>query len=142
MMPGIKTIITIIRFKTGNDKTEAANHNIPKFTFNQPNQMKHTKQNASEFQFSTILKASIIFEAAIHPMRQQLLALLQEERGLSYKAIAATLLLEEELCLQQLSILCGAGLLLRQKDNGDVFYTVDKEKLQQLYACADELMEE
>lgn len=129
-------------FETGSGKTNAASYCIPLFTFNQPNQMKHAKQNASVLQFSTIMKASFIFEAAIHPMRQQLLALLQEEGRLAAKAIAAFLFLEEELCLQQLSILCGAGLLLRQVDGKEVYFILNQEKLQQLYACSDELLEE
>lgn len=104
--------------------------------------MKQAKQNQSALQFSTIMKASFIFEAAVNPMRRQLLAVLQEERRLSIKTIAALLFLEEELCRQQLSILYGAGLLKRQADSEDVYYTLNQEKLQQLYACADELSEE
>lgn len=103
--------------------------------------MKPAKPNESALQFNSLMKASFLYEAAIHPMRQQLLSILTEEKRLSAKAMADILFLEEETCIQQLSILCGAGLLFRQPDAGEVYYTVDSEKLQQLYDCAEALLQ-
>lgn len=104
--------------------------------------MKPTKQQKAPLPFSAILKASFLYEAAIHPMRQQIIGLLLLEKRLPALAIADILFLEEEVCVQQLSILCGVGLVIRQTEDGDVFYRLDRQKLEQLYACAEVLLDE
>jgi DNA-binding MarR family transcriptional regulator len=104
--------------------------------------MKQVKQKEPELQLDAMLKASFLFEAAIHPLRHQLLSLLIEEDRVSIKTLCYLLDLEEATCVQQLSILCGVGLLIRKTDEEDVYYTVHYEKLHQLYLCADALLEE
>ena len=104
--------------------------------------MKQVKQKEPELQFNVLLKASFLFEAAIHPLRQQLLSLLEEEERVSVKTICSLLDIEEAICVQQLSILCGVGLLTRKTEDGDVFYAVQHEKLHQLYLCSEALLQE
>ena len=102
--------------------------------------MKSVRKKEFTIQSDTLLKASFLFEAAIHPMRLQLLNLLIAHGGLTSTAIFDLLDLETEIGLQQLSILCGVGLLLRNAEGEEMFYTVNYEKLDQLYRCAESLL--
>ena len=104
--------------------------------------MKPVKHQPLDLNLTPLLQASFLFEAAVNPMRQQLLALLTEEDKLTAKALCSTLNVEESFCLQQLSILCGAGLLRRKADGEEVFFSVRFEKLHQLYACAEAVLTE
>lgn len=102
--------------------------------------MKSVKKKDLLIQADILLKASFLFEAVIHPMRHQLLNLLIAQGGLTTTAILRMLKVEPEICVQQLSILCGVGLVLRNTEGEDVFYTVNYEKLDQLYRCAEILL--
>ena len=99
--------------------------------------MKPVKKKELNIQADTLLKASFLFEAVIHPMRLRLLNLLIAHGGLTTTAILSMLELEPEICVQQLSILCGVGLLLRNTEGEEVFYTVNYKKLDQLDRCAE-----
>lgn len=103
--------------------------------------MKTARQQNSKLQLTSLLKASFLFEAAIHPMRQQLIGLLIKEGTLTASAICDLSGIEDALCVQQLSILCETGLLVRHAEFGVVFYSVQHQKLQQLYQCADALLD-
>ena len=102
--------------------------------------MKPIKQDLLEIQSFELLKASFLFEAAIHPFRQQLLSLLcEEDRWLTATAIADLLNASRIFCMQHLSILVGVNLLFREKNEGNVFYFINEEKLEDLNAAAKAL---
>ena len=104
--------------------------------------MKPVKHQPLDLNLTPLLKASFLFEAAVNPMRQQLLAVLTENEHLTARSLGYLLNVEEAICLQQLSILCGAGLLRRNADGNDVFFSVRLDKLNQLYACAEAVLTE
>lgn len=87
-----------------------------------------------------LLKASFLFEAAIHPVRRHLLHLLAKEQRLSASAIYRKLRLSKGLCIQHLSILCGVGLVLRRAIGAQLFYEVNHAKLDDLHAAAETLL--
>lgn len=135
----------IIRSKINSSKKSCREQNADKvndfFTTNHPSTvMKSVRKKELAIQSGTLLKASFLFEAAIHPMRLQLLNLLIAHGGLTATSIFALLDIESDTGLQQLSILCGVGLLLRNTESEEVFYTVNYEKLDQLYRCAEALL--
>ena len=104
--------------------------------------MKPVKHQPLDLNLTPLLQASFLFEAAVNPMRQQLLAVLTENEHLTARSLGYLLNVEEAICLQQLSILCGAGLLRRNADGNDVFFSVRLDKLNQLYACAEAVLTE
>lgn len=99
-----------------------------------------TKTEALEIQSGILLEASLFFEAANHPLRRQLLCLLDEEERLPVAAICRKLQFEEEDCFRHLSVLCRADLVVMEKEGKQVFYAVNYPRLDQLCACAEALL--
>ncbi len=99
--------------------------------------LKSMKKKDFIIQTDTLQKASFLFEAIIHPMRLKVLNLLIDYGGLTTAAVSLILKQESQICVQQLSILCGVGLVLRNTESEEVFYTVNYKKLDQLYRCAE-----
>jgi len=102
--------------------------------------MKTSQADTLVIRSSELLKASFLFEAIVHPMRGKLLEAILEEGRLTASELWQRLGIEEALCLQQLSILCGVGLLLRQPETERVFYAVNHAKMEVLYTAAEALL--
>lgn len=101
--------------------------------------MKPCRSEELNIHSHELLKASFLFEAAIHPVRRHLLQLLTEEHRLPAAIIYRKLHLSKALCIQHLSILCGVGLVLRQANGEQLLYAVNYEKLDELHAAAEAL---
>lgn len=102
--------------------------------------MKTTHADTLIIRSNDLLKASFLFEAIVHPMRRRLVEAVLEEEGLTATALSQKLEIEQGLCLQQLSILCGVGLLLRRREGRQIVYVVDQEKIEALNSAAGALL--
>jgi DNA-binding transcriptional ArsR family regulator len=102
--------------------------------------MNPAKTEELEIQTSNLLEASFIIEAANNPLRQQLLCLLNEEEKLTLAVICRKMQLELAVCIQHMSILRKAGLVLALREGNQMFYAVNNQKIYLLYACAEALL--
>jgi ArsR family transcriptional regulator, arsenate/arsenite/antimonite-responsive transcriptional repressor len=107
--------------------------------FLNPNHMNTSKTAELEIQSETLLRASFIFEAAIHPVCQRMLRLLDEEERLTAGAISQKMSLEQAVCSNYLSILHRADLVLIEREGRQAWYVVNNAMFDQLFACAEVL---
>jgi DNA-binding transcriptional ArsR family regulator len=98
--------------------------------------MNTSKTAELEIQSDTLLRAAFIFEAAIHPVCQRMLRLLDEEERLTAGAISQKMGLEQEVCSNYLSFLHRADLVLIEKEGRQTLYVVNYTMFDQLFACA------
>jgi|SRR5215218_8348663 len=85
-------------------------------------------------------KASIIFRALNHPLRQQILRLLHQHGRLRVTELFIKLRLEQPVVSQHLGLLRNAGLVQADKQGKFVFYSVNYARLKQLEELASQLV--
>lgn len=80
-----------------------------------------------------IKKASLIFRAINHRLRQQMIKLLHEHKKMTVTEIYMKLELEQSVASQHLAILRKAGFVLTKRDGKFVYYSVNYEMLQKVH---------
>jgi DNA-binding transcriptional ArsR family regulator len=76
-----------------------------------------------------IKRAHGITRALRHPLRLQLIELLEKKGKLMVTELFVALRLEQSVCSQHLAILRKAGIVKAQRDGKHVFYTIDESSV-------------
>ena len=90
--------------------------------------------------FHEVRKASLIFRALNHKLRQQMLLILLERKELTVSELFHLLKLEQSVASQHLAILRRAGLVKKERDGKFMYYKLNLEKLQLLNKMITELL--
>lgn len=87
-------------------------------------------------------KAALILRAINHPLRQQMLRLLHQNKQMTVTSIYVKLRLEQSVASQHLAILRKAGFVNTTRKAKFIFYLVNYQRLQQGHSIAAQLISE
>lgn len=93
-----------------------------------------------EIEARNIKDAASVFKALNHKLRQQILALVHDNRRMRVTPIFRTLRQEQSVISTHLGILRKAGILIAQKEARNVFYSVNYKRLKELGEIASQLL--
>lgn len=84
-------------------------------------------------------KASLIFRAVNHKLRQEILSLLHQNQRMAVTAVYVKLRMEQSVTSQHLAILRKAGFVTTQREGKQIFYSVNYDRLNQVTEIAKAL---
>lgn len=85
-------------------------------------------------------KTTLILRAINHPLRQQMMQLLHQNKQMTVTSIYIELRLEQSVASQQLAILRKAGFVSTKRDAKFIFYSVNYQRLQQIHSFVAQLI--
>lgn len=101
-----------------------------------------TTQAAEELSldFIQIKKASLLYRAINHELRQQMMKLLHAHKRMTVTELYCMLRLEQSVASQHLAIMRKAGLVKTERDGKFIYYSVHSERLRELEQTATALL--
>lgn len=85
-------------------------------------------------------KASLIFRAVNHKLRQQILKFIHQSGKITVTQIYVKLRLEQSVASQHLAILRKAGFVTTERDGKFIYYAVNYTRLSEIHRVAQELL--
>ena len=85
-------------------------------------------------------KASLIFRAINHKLRQQIIKFINQNGKITVTQIYVKLRLEQSVASQHLAILRKAGFVKTERDGKFIYYSVDHNRLAEVHKIAHELL--
>lgn len=105
------------------------------------NQMEATTiETGLQIEVLQVKKAALVLRAINHPLRQQMLRLLHQNKQMTVTSIYVKLRLEQSVASQHLAILRKAGFVNTKRDAKFIYYSVNYERLEQIHAIAGQLI--
>jgi DNA-binding transcriptional ArsR family regulator len=101
-----------------------------------------TKENGKDtirLEYGKLKKAVLTLRAVNHPLRKQILTLLEEKKKLTVTEIYVKLRLEQSVVSQHLAILRKADIVTTARDGKFIFYTVNKKRIGEVSTLVEEL---
>jgi len=89
--------------------------------------------------YKSLKKAVLLLRAVHHPLRQQIIQLLEQKTKLIVTKIYAKLRLEQSVASQHLAILRRAGIVDTKRDGKFIYYFLNKSRLHQISKLVEEL---
>ena len=89
--------------------------------------------------FSLIKRASLTLRALNHRLRKQIVNLIEENGKLAVTEIYVKLRLEQSVASQHLAILRRAGVVKTQRDGKHIYYTLNKQRIQEIMDMVPDL---
>ena len=86
-------------------------------------------------------KAVLVLRAVNHKLRQRIIDLLEENGRMTVTDIYIKLRLEQSVASQHLAILRRAGVVTTDRQGKFIYYSLDKERLNQISRLVEELAE-
>ncbi|MEZ4920939.1 MAG: metalloregulator ArsR/SmtB family transcription factor [Saprospiraceae bacterium] len=84
-------------------------------------------------------KAVLVLRAINHKLRQRIIDLLEENKQMTVTDIYIKLRLEQSVASQHLAILRRAGVVATDRQGKFIYYSLDKERLNQISRLVEEL---
>jgi len=85
-------------------------------------------------------KAALILRAVNHKLRQQMIKLIDDKKGITVTEIYVKLRLEQSVASQHLAILRRAGIVITERDGKFIHYSVNYERVADVVKHVDELL--
>lgn len=85
-------------------------------------------------------KASLIFRAINHKLRQQIIRFINQNGRITVTQIYVKLRLEQSVASQHLAILRKAGFVITERDGKFIYYTVNHARLTEVHKVAQDLL--
>ena len=98
--------------------------------------MKRTKVT---FQQEKLTVSTELMRALAHPLRLKILEFLDQHKNIQVNQIYNTLKIEQSIASQHLRILKNAGVLIADKEGKFIYYSLDKNRLNQISKLVEEL---
>lgn len=92
-----------------------------------------------ELNYADLRKAVLVLRAVNHKLRQRVIDLLEEHGTMTVTDIYIKLRLEQSVASQHLAILRRAGVVLTERQGKFIYYSLDKERLNQISKLVEEL---
>ncbi len=89
--------------------------------------------------YTELRKAVLVLRAINHKLRQRVINLLEENQRMTVTDIYIKLRLEQSVASQHLAILRKAGVVQTERQGKYIFYTLDKERINQISRLVEEL---
>ncbi len=101
-----------------------------------------TKENGKDeirLEYSKLKKALLNLRAVNHPLRKQMLTLLEEQKKLTVTEIYVKLRIEQSVASQHLAILSKAEIVETIRDGKYIFYSVNKSRINEVSVLINDL---
>jgi len=101
-----------------------------------------TKENSKDeiqLEYSKLRKAMLNLRAVNHPLRKQIITLLEEQKKLTVTEIYVKLRVEQSVASQHLAILRKAGIVETARSGKFIFYTVNKNRINEVTVLINDL---
>jgi DNA-binding transcriptional ArsR family regulator len=85
-------------------------------------------------------KASLIFRAINHKLRQQIFKFINQHSKITVTQIYVKLRLEQSVASQHLAILRKAGFVITERDGKFIYYSVNHARLAEVHKIAQDLL--
>lgn len=85
-------------------------------------------------------KASLIFRAVNHKLRQQIIKFINQHGRITVTQIYVKLRLEQSVASQHLAILRKAGFVVTERDGKFIYYSVNQARLAEVHKIAQDLL--
>jgi DNA-binding transcriptional ArsR family regulator len=95
-----------------------------------------------ELDYLELRKAVMVLRAVNHKLRQHIIDLLESNVKMTVTDLYIKLRLEQSVASQHLAILRKAGVVVTDRDGKFIYYTLDKERLNQISRLVEELTEQ
>ncbi len=95
--------------------------------------------NEIELNYGDLRKAVLVFRAVNHKLRQKVIRLLEEHATMTVTDLYIKLRLEQSVASQHLAILRRAGVVLTERQGKFIYYSLDKDRLNQIARLVEEL---
>lgn len=92
-----------------------------------------------ELNYADLRKAVLVLRAVNHKLRQRVIDLLEEHATMTVTDIYIKLRLEQSVASQHLAILRRAGVVLTERQGKFIYYSLDKDRLNQISKLVEEL---
>jgi DNA-binding transcriptional ArsR family regulator len=89
--------------------------------------------------YAELRKAVLVLRAINHKLRQRVITLLEENQRMTVTDIYIKLRLEQSVASQHLAILRKAGVVQTERQGKYIFYTLDKDRINQISRLVEEL---
>ncbi len=93
----------------------------------------------SQIQLDDLKMASVIFRAVNHPLRLSIIRLVDEFGQLTVTQIYFKLRIEQSVASQHLAILRESEVLLSVRDGKNIYYSLNKDRMQAIVQCIETL---
>jgi DNA-binding transcriptional ArsR family regulator len=100
--------------------------------------LKKGKQEI-QLDYAELRKAVLVLRAINHKLRQRMIDLLEENEQMTVTDIYIKLRLEQSVASQHLAILRRAGVVATERQGKFIFYSLDKDRLEQISGLVEEL---
>ncbi|MBK8554561.1 MAG: helix-turn-helix transcriptional regulator [Lewinellaceae bacterium] len=90
--------------------------------------------------YAELRRAVLVLRAVNHKLRQRIIDLLEENSRMTVTDIYIKLRLEQSVASQHLAILRKAGVVITERQGKFIFYSLDKERLNQISRLVEELV--
>jgi len=90
--------------------------------------------------FDSLRRSVLVLRAINHNLRQEMIALLEESGKLTVTDIYIKLRLEQSVASQHLAILRRAGILNTDREGKFIYYSLNKNRIQEISTFIEELV--
>jgi len=99
------------------------------------------KRGVSEIQldYANLRKAVLVLRAVNHKLRQRVIDILEDSDTMTVTDIYIKLRLEQSVASQHLAILRRAGVVLTKREGKFIYYSLDKDRLNQIASLVEDL---
>jgi DNA-binding transcriptional ArsR family regulator len=98
------------------------------------------KTHAPSLDHLSIKKASLTFRAINHPLRQEMIRMIDTKGHVTVTELFVEMRLEQSVASQHLAILRRAGLVKKERDGKFMYYKLNLERLQLLNKMVTDLL--
>jgi DNA-binding transcriptional ArsR family regulator len=92
-----------------------------------------------ELNYADLRKAVLVLRAVNHKLRQRVIDLLEEHATMTVTDIYIKLRLEQSVASQHLAILRRAGVVLTERQGKFIYYSLNKDRLNQISTLVEEM---
>jgi DNA-binding transcriptional ArsR family regulator len=96
--------------------------------------------NEFALEVANLKEAALVFRAVNHKLRQQILAVLHENKGIDVTSIYGKLGLAQSIASQHLAILRKAGIVTSKREQRFVYYSVNYKRLETIGEITEKLL--
>ena len=101
-----------------------------------------TKPNTSDaikLEYSTLKRAVLTLRAINHPLRKEIMELIEEKKQMTVTEIYIKLRLEQSVASQHLAILRRADVLTTERDGKFIYYSINAKRMEEIAALVEKL---
>jgi DNA-binding transcriptional ArsR family regulator len=95
--------------------------------------------NKPKIDNNTLKKAVMTLRAINHPLRKQIMTMLEETPKLTVTEIFIKLRLEQSVASQHLAILRKAGVLATERDGKFIYYKLNEDRIKEISTIVNDL---